>query len=67
MIALLLTTVVSIVMGYHNFGFTVGYIFALFALASGLFFATKNSDYTHKFWHKDFVNRRRRGRHGEDE
>ena len=67
MIALLLTTVISIVIGYHNFGFTVGFIFALYALAVGLFYSVKNSGYTHRYWHKDFVSRRRREMRGEDE
>ncbi|RHW42537.1 hypothetical protein D1B31_02755 [Neobacillus notoginsengisoli] len=60
LIALMLTTIISIVLGYHSFGFTVGFIFAGFALAVGVFYSMKNRDYTYKQWYDDYVDRKQR-------
>ncbi|CEG28312.1 hypothetical protein [Bacillus sp. B-jedd] len=60
LITLMLTTIISIVLGYHNFGFTVGFIFAGFSLAVGVFYSMKNRDYTYKQWYEDYAERKRR-------
>lgn len=58
LITLMLVTIVSIVMGYHQFGFTVGFIFSFFALAVGFFFSAKNREFMHKHYHEDYADRR---------
>jgi hypothetical protein len=57
LLALLLTTVISIVLGYHSFGFTVGFIFAFLSLATGYFYSMKNREYMHQNYHADYVDR----------
>ncbi len=57
LLALLIISVVSIVMGYHNFGFGIGFLFAFLSLSTGLFYSMKNREYMHKSYHADYVDR----------
>ncbi|AND38506.1 MULTISPECIES: hypothetical protein [Cytobacillus] len=57
LLVLLLTTVVSIVMGYHTFGFGVGFLFAFLSLSTGYFYSMKNREYMHQNYHADYVDR----------
>ncbi|WP_253701972.1 hypothetical protein [Bacillus sp. FJAT-27445] len=60
LIFLMLITIGSFVLGYHNVGYIVGFIFAGFAMSVGLVYSVKNRDYTHKYWHEDYVERRQK-------
>ncbi len=56
----MLTTIGCFVFGYHNAGYLVGFIFAGFAMSVGLVYSVKNRNYTHKYWHDDYVERRQK-------
>jgi hypothetical protein len=60
LVALFLITILSIVLGFHKFGFTIGFIAAWLALAVGYFYSMKSRDYTHKSWYNDYIDRMRR-------
>ncbi|WP_316571653.1 hypothetical protein [Neobacillus sp. YIM B06451] len=60
LIILMLTTIGCFVFGYHNAGYLVGFIFAGFAMSVGLVYSVKNRNYTHKYWHDDYVERRQK-------
>jgi hypothetical protein len=51
------TTIISIVLGYHKFGFAVGFIFSGFALSVGVFYSMKSQSHVHKNWHNDYTDR----------
>lgn len=57
LVVLLLIAIVSIVMGYHSFGFGIGFLFAFLSLATGYFYSMKNREYMHQNYHADYVDR----------
>lgn len=57
---LMIASIVSIVLGYYQFGFGVGFLFAALAMTVGSFYSMKNREYTHKSWHNDFRDRHKK-------
>ncbi|RDU34667.1 hypothetical protein DRW41_22330 [Neobacillus piezotolerans] len=60
LIILMVATIGCFVLGYQNAGYLVGFIFAAFAMSVGLVFSIKNRNYTHKYWHDDYAERRQK-------
>lgn len=47
-------------LGYQKAGFAAGFGFITLLTAAGTFYSGKNSEYVHKSYHEDYVNRRRK-------
>ncbi|NHM32235.1 hypothetical protein [Neobacillus terrae] len=60
LLVLIAATILSFILGFHKAGYALGFLLSSVLVTIGTVYAAKNNSYTHKSYHEDYINRRKR-------